>query len=137
MRNLRANETLSKRESNARRNPESRTIENKIVRLRRQRKKTQGSPREARLKELMEMERPQRVTSYYAKDDRHPSKIGYVRYADDFVMMVQGKKGEAQAIKDEVGKKLQEMGLALSEEKTKLTPGRYKVNFLGYQLVVV
>jgi Group II intron, maturase-specific domain len=48
--------------------------------------------------------------------------------------MVQGKKSEAQAIKDEIGKKLQDMGLALSEEKTKLTHWRYKVNFLGYQL---
>jgi group II intron reverse transcriptase/maturase len=134
MRNLRANETQSKRESNARRNPEYRTIENKIARLRRQLKETEGSPREALIKELMEMERQQRVTSYYAKDDRHPSRIGYARYADDFVIMVQGKKGEAQAIKDEVGKKLQEMGLALSEEKTKLTHWRYKVNFLGYHL---
>jgi hypothetical protein len=48
--------------------------------------------------------------------------------------MVQGRKPEAQAIKDEIGKKLQGMGLALSEEKTKLTHWRYKVNFLGYQL---
>jgi group II intron reverse transcriptase/maturase len=134
MRNLRANETQSKREANARRNPEYRTIENKIARLRRQLQKTQGSLREALIKELMEMERQQRVTSYYAKDDRHPSKVGYARYADDFVIMVQGKKGAAQAIKDEVRKKLQEMGLALSEEKTKLTHWRYKVNFLGYQL---
>jgi hypothetical protein len=82
----------------------------------------------------MEMERQQRMTPCYAKDKKHPSKVGYVRYADDFVIMVQGKKGEAQALKDEVGKTLQEMGLALSEEKTKLTHGRYTVNFLGYQL---
>ena len=134
MRNLRANETQSKRESNARRNPEYRTIENKIARLRRQLKETQGSSREALIRELMEMERQQRMTPCYAKDKKHPSKVGYVRYADDFVIMVQGKKGEAQAIKDEVGKTFQEMGLALSEEKTKLTHGRYKVNFLGYQL---
>jgi RNA-directed DNA polymerase len=134
MKDLKANETQSKRVKNARRNPEYRKIENRITRLRRQRKKTQGSSREALIKELMEMERQQRIAPYYAKGDRHPSKIGYARYADDFVMMVQGKKGEAQAIKNEVGKKLQEMGLALSEEKTKLTPGRYKVNFLGYQL---
>jgi len=134
MRNLRANETQSKRESNARRNPAYRTIENKIAWRRNQLKKTQGSTREGLITELMEMERQQRITPYYAKDDRHPSKIGYARYADDFVIMVQGKKGEAQAIKDEVGKKLQEMGLALSEEKTKLTHWRYKVNFLGYQL---
>jgi RNA-directed DNA polymerase len=134
MRNLRANETQSKRESNARRNPAYRMIENKITRLRRQLKETQGSSRETLIKELMEMERQQRLTPCYAKDKKHPSKVGYARYADDFVIMVQGKKGEAQAIKDEVGKKLQEMGLALSEEKTKLTHWRYKVNFLGYQL---
>jgi RNA-directed DNA polymerase len=48
--------------------------------------------------------------------------------------MVQGKKPEAQASKDRVGKKLQEMGLALSDAKTKLTHWRYRVNFLGYQL---
>ena len=134
MKNLRANETQSKRESRARRNPDYRRIENKVTRLRRTLKQTQGTAREAIIKELMEMERQQRVTSYYAKDKKHPSKVGYARYADDFVSMVQGKKGEAQAIKDEVGKKLQEMGLALSEEKTKLTHWRYKVNFLGYQL---
>jgi Group II intron, maturase-specific domain len=51
-----------------------------------------------------------------------------------FVILVQGKKPEAKAIKGEIGKKLQEMGLALSEEKTKLTHWRYMVNFLGYQL---
>jgi hypothetical protein len=134
VRNLRANETQSKRVENARRNPEYRKIEYKITRLRQQLKQTQGPAREALIKELREKERQQRITPYYAKGDRHPSKVGYARYADDFVIMVQGKKGEAQAIKDEVGKKLQEMGLALSEEKTKLTHWRYKVNFLGYQL---
>ena len=99
-----------------------------------QRKQTQGPAREPLIKELMERERQQRITPYYAKGDRHPSKVGYARYADDFVMMVQGKTGEAQAIKGEVGKKLQDMGLALSEEKPKLTHWRYKVHVLGYQL---
>jgi hypothetical protein len=53
---------------------------------------------------------------------------------DWHVILVQGKKHEAQAIKDGVGKKLQQIGLALSEEKTKLTHWRYLVRFLGYQL---
>ena len=134
MRNLRANKTPSKRAENARRNPEYQATAKRIARLRRKLKQTQGSAREALIQKLMEMERQQRITPSYAKEDRHPSKIGDVRYTDDFVIMVQGKKGEAQAIKDEVGKTLQDMGLALSEEKTKLTQGRYKVNFLGYQL---
>ena len=134
MKNLGANETQSKRVEHARRNPEYRKIENKVMRLRRQLKQTNGTAREAIIRELNELERQRRKIPYYAKGKRHPSKIGYVRYADDFVIMVQGKKPEAQAIKDEIGKKLQEMGLALSEEKTKLTHWRYKVNFLGYQL---
>jgi hypothetical protein len=136
MRNLRANETQRKRESNARRNPAYRTIERKLARLRRQLKETQGSPREALITELMGMERPQRLTPCYAKDKKHPSKGGYARYADDVVIMVQGKTGEAQARKDEVGKKLHGMGLALSEEKTKLTHWRDKVHCLGDQLHV-
>jgi group II intron reverse transcriptase/maturase len=133
MRNLRANETQSKRESNARRNPAYRTIERKIGWRRRKLAQAQGPGRESLIKELTELERQLRITPCYAKDRRHPSKVGYARYADDFVIMVQGKKPEAQAIKDEIGKKLQEMGLALSEEKTKLTHWRYTVNFLGYQ----
>jgi group II intron reverse transcriptase/maturase len=134
MRNLRANETQSKRESNARRNPAYRTIEGKIGRRRRKLAQAQGPVRESLIKELIELEQQLRITPYYAKDLRHPSKVGYVRYADDFVIMVQGKKPEVQAIKDKIGKKLQEMGLAISEEKTKLTHWQYTVNFLGYQL---
>jgi group II intron reverse transcriptase/maturase len=134
MKELQANETQTKRESNARRNPKYRKIAQKITRHRHRLKQAQGAAREGLIRELTELERQQRATPCYARDKRHPSKIGYVRYADDFVIMVQGKKPEARAIKDQIGKKLQEMGLALSEEKTKLTHWRYKVNFLGYQL---
>jgi group II intron reverse transcriptase/maturase len=134
MRNLQANKTQSKRVGNARRNPEYRKIANKVTRLRSKLKQTLGTARAALIRELTDLERQQRNTPVYAKEKRHPSKVGYVRYADDFVIMVQGKKPEAQAIKDEIGKKLQEMGLALSEEKTKLTHWGYRVNFLGYQL---
>jgi group II intron reverse transcriptase/maturase len=134
MKNLQANETQSRRVSNARKNSEYKRIENKTTRLRRKLKQTTGSARGALISELKDLERQQRDTPYYAKDKRHPSKVGYVRYADDFIIMVQGRKPEAQAIKDEIRKKLQEMGLALSEEKTKLTHWRYRINFLGYQL---
>jgi group II intron reverse transcriptase/maturase len=134
MKDLQANETQSKRVSNARRNPEYRQIENKITRLRRKLTQSTGAGRAALIQELTELERRLRTTPCYAKDKRHPSRVGYARYADDFIVMVQGQKSEAQAIKDRVGKKLQEMGLALSEEKTKLTHWRYRVNFLGYQL---
>jgi len=134
MRELRANETQIKRVSNARRNPEYRRIENKIGRLRRALKQDIGPARAAHIRELTELERQQRATPYYAKDARHPSKVGYARYADDFIILIQGQKFEAQAIKDQIGKMLQEMGLALSEDKTKLTHWRHSVHFLGYQI---
>jgi group II intron reverse transcriptase/maturase len=134
MRTLRANETQTRREANARRSPEYRKIDNKIQRLQRKLKQTMGSARRALITELDEQARQLRNTPLYAKERKHRSKIGYVRYADDFVILVQGKKEEAHARKDEIRKKLQEMGLALSEEKTKLTHWRYPVRFLGYQL---
>jgi group II intron reverse transcriptase/maturase len=134
MRDLGANETQSKRVSNSRRSPEYRKIERRIERLRCKLKQTNGTAREALIRQLRELERQRKDTPYYAKEAKHPSKLGYVRYADDFVVMVQGKKPEAQAMKDQIGKKLQDMGLMLSKEKTKLTYWRYRVNFLGYQL---
>jgi group II intron reverse transcriptase/maturase len=134
MQELHANENPSRREQNARRNPEYRRIDQKIQRLRRKFKQTLGPARKTFIKELNEQERQLRSTPYYAKERRHRSKIGYVRYADDFVILVQGKKQDAQTIKNEVREKLQEMGLALSEEKTKLTHWRHLVRFLGYQL---
>ena len=45
----------------------------------------------------------------------------YVRYADDFVVLWNGTKAEAHAIKQEMGEFLRTMGLTLSEEKTKVT----------------
>ena len=134
MKNLQANEPQSRGAENARRNPEYRKIVVKVRRLWRQLEQSKGTTREAIIKELTKLERQQRDTPYYAKEKRHPSQVGYARYADDFVIVVQGKKPEAQAIQDDIGKKLQEMGLSLSEEKTKLTHWRHKVNRLGYQL---
>jgi RNA-directed DNA polymerase len=45
----------------------------------------------------------------------------YVRYADDFVVLCNGTKAEALAMKEELKELLSTMGLTLSEEKTKVT----------------
>jgi RNA-directed DNA polymerase len=133
MKKLHANETQSKREENARKNPEYQRIGNKIYPLRNKLTQTNGTAQRVLIKELKDLERTWRSTPYYVKELRHRSKVGYVRYADDFVILVQGNKHEAQTIKDKIGKKLQEIGLALSEEKSKLTHWRHPVHFLGYQ----
>src|SRR5262249_24809446 len=56
----------------------------------------------------------------------------YVRYCDDFVVLCNGTKAEAQAMKEELGGLLNSMGLKLSEEKTKLTHITEGFTFLGY-----
>ena len=55
----------------------------------------------------------------------------YVRYADDFVVLHNGTKAEAQSIKEEIGGFLNNIGLTLSEDKTKITHITEGFQFLG------
>lgn len=68
---------------------------------------------------------------------RHKGKGNflYVRYADDFVVLCNGTKAEAQAMKEELGELLSTMGLKLSEEKTKVTHITEGFDFLGYRII--
>src|SRR5215475_8115437 len=59
----------------------------------------------------------------------------YVRYADDFVVLWNGTKAEAHAIKQEIGEFLRTMGLTLSEEKTKVIHTTEGFDFLGYRII--
>ena len=59
----------------------------------------------------------------------------YVRYADDFVVLCNGTKAEAQSIKEELKELLTTMGLTLSEEKTKITHITEGFKFLGYKVI--
>ena len=58
----------------------------------------------------------------------------YVRYADDFVVLCNGTKAEAQKMKEALGGILSNMGLELSEEKTKITHITAGITFLGYRI---
>jgi len=49
------------------------------------------------------------------------SNFLYTRYADDFVVLCNGTKAQALAMKEELKEVLDHMGLKLSEEKTKVT----------------
>ncbi len=49
-------------------------------------------------------------TPAYDADSRHPTKLGYVRYADDFVILVNGTEEEAKDIKNKVEVHLEAMG---------------------------
>lgn len=59
-----------------------------------------------------------------------------VRYADDFVVLVDGTRGEAEAEKLALAKFLKtELRMELSIEKTKITDVKEGFDFLGYRVV--
>jgi group II intron reverse transcriptase/maturase len=59
----------------------------------------------------------------------------YVRYADDFVVFCNGTKAQAIAMKEDLKAILDQMGLQLSEEKTKVTHITEGFTFLGYRII--
>ena len=75
-----------------------------------------------------------RHTPSYKSDARHQTKLGYVRYADDFVILVNGTQEEAIDYKNKVERHLEAMGLTLSVEKTRMTNWAKPITFLGYHI---
>jgi RNA-directed DNA polymerase len=57
-----------------------------------------------------------------------------VRYADDFVVMVNGTRADAQALREDVAKVLQPMGLRLSPAKTQIVNLHDGFDFLGFRI---
>ena len=66
-------------------------------------------------------------------------RVEYIRYADDFLVMVNGSKALASTIKAELGEYLRsKLKLELSEEKTLITYlSSHKVRFLDYDIAKV
>ncbi len=131
---LSANIFQSKKDINARRNPECRKLENKITVLRKKLRADGEIDRRSLIQEIRDLERQRRPIPYFDKDKRHPGKLWYTRYADDFVVMVAGNKEETESIREQVRTRLAQIGLTLSEEKTKLTHWSKPIQFLGYQI---
>jgi RNA-directed DNA polymerase len=57
-----------------------------------------------------------------------------VRYADDFVVMVSGTRAHAEAVRDEVAAVIAPMGLALSEDKTRVAHIDEGLDFLSMHI---
>jgi group II intron reverse transcriptase/maturase len=128
---LGANRLQTQSEKNARANPEYRRISTQISRLR---GKLRESDDKAVYLELKELEERRKHVPCYSKEKRHPGKIKYVRYADDFLILIYGTKLEAEGTKRRVADKLRELGLQLNDEKTRITHWDEPVQFLGYEL---
>ena len=69
--------------------------------------------------------------------DPSDKKIVYVRYADDFLIGINGTKEDCIKIKNELKQYLlKELNLELSDEKTKITHSSEKARFLGYDISI-
>ena len=128
-----ANKVQSKKEENLRRSAAYRKVDNAIAKARRQ---LRGNPdrktRRALLEILEKLGKEMRRTPIYGK--RHNTKLGYVRYADDFVILVNGTASEAKDYKDRIEKHLATIGLTLSTEKTSITHWSEPIALLGYNI---
>ncbi len=133
MESLGANERQTKKESNLRRSVAYRKIDNAITNARAKlRNNPDRQARRALLDKLPRLEKERRQTPVY--DERHRTQLGYVRYADDFVILVNGTKEEAKDIKNKVERHLAAMGLQLSMDKTRITNWSKPIAFLGYHI---
>jgi RNA-directed DNA polymerase len=57
-----------------------------------------------------------------------------VRYADDFVVLVNGSREDVLAVREDVGRVLKPLGLRLSQEKTQVTHLEDGIDFLGFHI---
>jgi len=65
-------------------------------------------------------------------------RLFYVRYVDDWVILMTGSNKEAKDVRDLVSRKLQSIGLTLNLEKTHITSlrGKDKCHFLGVDFFI-
>jgi group II intron reverse transcriptase/maturase len=107
-------------------NPEYVKLMNLAYRLRRR-----GETQKAAEVRKQAQKLPSKVT-----DDPNFRRLKYIRYADDFLLGFIGPRSEAEEIKREIGKFLQEeLKLELSEAKTLITNARGEAaRFLGYEI---
>ena len=57
-----------------------------------------------------------------------------IRYADDFVVLVHGERGDVEALREEIAEVLAPMGLRLSESKTQVVHMSEGFDFLGFHI---
>ena len=89
------------------------------------------------IRELKALRKEQRKIPRLPVADPNFRKIQYNRYADDFVIGVNGSERDAQRIKDNVRDFLQKhLKLTLSDKKTKITHSSEFVRYLGYDITV-
>ncbi|WP_028308187.1 reverse transcriptase domain-containing protein [Desulfitibacter alkalitolerans] len=114
--------------------PEHSSLSAKLFKRRKKLKSATGEQRTALLSEIRDLEEQYRKTPSKMQDDK---KVSYVRYADDFLIAVNGSKEDCVKLKEQLAKFLfDEYKLTLSKDKTLITHSSERVRFLGYDISV-
>ena len=98
---------------------------------------TDVKKREILISQIRNMRTEMQQIPYGNDMDEQYRRLKYVRYADDFLIVVIGSKSDCEVIKADLAKYMQEqLKLELSEEKTLITNAQDKAKFLGYEIYV-
>ena len=109
----------------------------KEQRLKRNISKMSEEEKEGLLAEIRELRRSLRSIPYSDQMDEGYKRVFYIRYADDFLIGVIGRKADAEQVKQDVGRFIREnLHLEMSEEKTLITHGHDFAKFLGYEVTI-
>ncbi|WP_331746393.1 group II intron reverse transcriptase/maturase (plasmid) [Streptomyces halstedii] len=76
------------------------------------------------------------ATAYQRRRRRAAGRPNWriVRYADDFVVLTTGERGDAEALREDIADVLQPLGLRLSEAKTQVVHMSEGFDFLGFRI---
>jgi len=115
-----------------------RRASSKLARLK---KKIDGIDDQDEKQELIKFHNIQRKTllsiPYYESCDNSYKRLKYVRYADDFIIGINGSKRDCELVKKKIKIFLKDrLNLEMSDEKTLITYSVDGSKFLGYQITV-
>nr|WP_295971196.1 reverse transcriptase/maturase family protein [uncultured Bacillus sp.] len=100
-------------------------------------KKNNGTTDEEKREAMMQEYQKNKKLSYYEPENQGYKSIKYVRYADDFLIGVNGSKEDCLQIKNIISKFLSEkLELEMSEEKTLIKHSSKPARFLEYDITV-
>lgn len=115
-------------------NPDYKKISSQLERLKKKIYVADGFTRDTLLAEYKDTRKKMQQTPCKSQTDK---KIKYIRYADDFLIAVNGSKEDCQLLKEKVRAFLQtDLKLELSEEKTLITHSSTPCMFLGYHVAI-
>lgn len=134
---LKENFDIGDRKKDQKRNPVYRNLEYRAGYTKKKIQECKDEEERASLiKEYSEIKQ-QMVKTKVIVDSTGFKRLKYVRYADDFIIGINGSKEDCQIIKHSIKEFLENnLKLELSEEKTLITHSSNNAKFLGYNITV-